>query len=36
MELEPRNEAYRSMRFGPGSGRVRIAGKVVGLVRKMR
>jgi repressor LexA len=34
--LEPRNEAYRPMRFGPGSGEVKIAGKVVGLVRKMR
>ena len=36
VELEPRNEAYRPMRFGPSSGRFRIAGKVVGLVRKMR
>jgi repressor LexA len=36
VELHPRNEAYRPMRFGPGSGGVRIAGKVVGLVRKMR
>ena len=36
IELEPRNDAYRPMRFVPGSGRVRIAGKVVGLVRKMR
>ena len=36
IELEPRNEAYRPMRFTPGSGEVKIAGKVVGLVRKMR
>ena len=36
IELEPRNEAYRPIRLNLDTGRVKIAGKVVGLVRKMR
>jgi repressor LexA len=36
IELEPRNEAYRPIRLNLDKDRVKIAGKVVGLVRKMR
>jgi repressor LexA len=36
IELEPRNPAYKSMRVDSARDRLRIAGKVVGLVRKLR
>jgi repressor LexA len=35
IDLEPRNSAYRTMRIRPGRDRLRIGGKVVGLVRKL-
>ena len=36
VELEPRNASYRPIRIDPERDRLRIAGKVVGLVRKVR
>jgi repressor LexA len=36
VDLEPRNPAYRPIRLNRGRDRLRIAGKVVGLVRKVR
>lgn len=36
IELEPRNASYRTIRINPGRDRLRIAGKVVGLVRRMK
>jgi repressor LexA len=35
IELQPRNSAYRPIRIKPGRDKLRLAGKVVGLVRKM-
>jgi repressor LexA len=35
IDLEPRNSAYRPIRIRPGREGLRIAGKVVGLVRKL-
>jgi repressor LexA len=35
IDLEPRNSAYRTISIRPGRERLRIAGKVVGLVRKL-
>jgi repressor LexA len=35
IELEPRNKAYRPIRIRPGQDRFRIAGRVVGLIRKL-
>ena len=35
IDLEPRNSAYRPIRLRPGREGLRIAGKVVGLVRKL-
>ena len=35
IELEPRNSAYQSIKIRPGHDRLRIAGKVVGLIRKL-
>jgi repressor LexA len=36
VELEPRNTSYKSIRINPKRDRLRIAGKVVGLVRRVR
>ena len=36
IELEPRNPAYKSIRINPRHEKIRIAGKVVGLVRRLR
>jgi repressor LexA len=36
VELEPRNPAYETMRIDPAHDRLRIAGKVVGLIRKVK
>jgi repressor LexA len=35
IELEPRNSAYQSIKIRPGQDGLRIAGKVVGLIRKL-
>ena len=35
IELEPRNRAYRPIRIKPGRDKIRIGGKVVGLIRKL-
>lgn len=36
IELEPRNAAYESIRLNPERDSVRIAGKVVGLIRRVK
>ena len=36
IELEPRNASYRTIRINPRHDRLRIAGKVVGLVRRIK
>jgi len=36
VELEPRNTSYKSIRINPKRDQLRIAGKVVGLVRRVR
>lgn len=36
IELEPRNASYKPIRIVPGRDNLRIAGKVVGLIRRMK